>query len=96
MEMRDDVETHRDVDDHHRSFLYRSFGPFLVDWLWFSTVGYLDVFLTIFGTKVALFIAVFATSALFLWLNGALAHRLPNGRGICLRLLLPGDRMSRR
>ena len=51
-------------------------ADFLVDWLWFSTIGYLNVFLTIFGTKVALFIAVFATSALFLWLNGALVHRL--------------------
>ena len=56
-------------------------ADFLVDWLWFSTVGYLNVFLTIFGTKVALFIAVFATSALFLWLNGALAHRLAKRKG---------------
>ena len=51
-------------------------ADFLVDWLWFSTVGYLDVFLTIFGTKVTIFIALFVTSALFLWLNGTLAHRL--------------------
>jgi len=56
-------------------------ADFLVDWLWFSTVGYLNVFLTIFGTKVALFIAVFATSVLFLWLNGALAHRLAKRKG---------------
>ena len=56
-------------------------ADFLVDWLWFSTVGYLNVFLTIFGTKVALFIAVFVTSALFLWLNGALAHRLAKRKG---------------
>ena len=56
-------------------------ADFLVDWLWFSAVSYLDVFLTIFGTKVALFIAVFAASALFLWLNGALAHRLAKRKG---------------
>ncbi len=56
-------------------------ADFLVDWLWFSTVGYLNIFLTVFGTKVALFIAVFATSALFLWLNGALAHRLAKRKG---------------
>ncbi len=56
-------------------------ADFLVDWLWFSSVGYLDVFLTIFGTKVALFIAVFAASAIVLWLNGALAHRLAKRQG---------------
>ena len=56
-------------------------ADFLVDWLWFSSVGYLDVFLTIFGTKVALFIAVFAASAIVLWLNGALAHRLAKRKG---------------
>jgi uncharacterized protein len=56
-------------------------ADFLVDWLWFSTVGYLNVFLTIFGIKVALFIAVFATSAIVLWLNGALAHRLAKRKG---------------
>src|SRR4249919_876840 len=56
-------------------------ADFLVDWLWFSSVRYLDVFLTIFGTKVALFIAVFAASAIVLWLNGALAHRLAKRQG---------------
>ena len=34
---------------------------------------------------------MFATSALFLWLNGALAHRLAKRSGICPRLPLPGD-----
>jgi uncharacterized membrane protein (UPF0182 family) len=47
----------------------------LVDWLWFSSVGYIEVFLTLFGAKIALFIVVFAASAIILWLNGALAHR---------------------
>ena len=56
-------------------------ADFLVDWLWFSTVGYLDVFPTIFAAKAALFIAVFAASALVLWLNGALAHRLATRQG---------------
>jgi len=36
---------------------------FLVDWLWFSTLGYLAVFLTTFAAKAALFLVVFATSA---------------------------------
>jgi uncharacterized membrane protein (UPF0182 family) len=56
-------------------------ADFLVDWLWFSTVGYLDVFLIIFAAKAALFGAVFAASALFLWLNGAHAHRLVKSQG---------------
>jgi uncharacterized membrane protein (UPF0182 family) len=33
---------------------------FVVDWTWFSAVGYLDVFWTIFSTKALLFLAVFA------------------------------------
>ncbi len=48
----------------------------LVDWLWFSAVGYPDVFWTILWAKVGLFMAVFAASAFFLWLNGFLAYRL--------------------
>ena len=51
-------------------------ADFLVDWLWFSAVGYPDVFWTILGAKVALFLAVFAASAILLWLNGSLAYRL--------------------
>src|SRR5260221_9767960 len=35
-------------------------SDFLVDWLLFSTVGYFDVFWTIFGAKAILFFAVFA------------------------------------
>jgi uncharacterized membrane protein (UPF0182 family) len=49
---------------------------FAVDWLWFSALGYLNVFLTMFGAKAALFFAVFAASAILLWLNGFVAHRL--------------------
>jgi uncharacterized membrane protein (UPF0182 family) len=51
-------------------------ADFLVDWLWFSSVGYRGVFLTIFGAKVALFLVVLAASAIPLWLNGFLAYRL--------------------
>jgi uncharacterized protein len=53
----------------------------LVDWLWFSAVGYPGVFLTILGAKAALFLAVFAASAIFLWLNGSLAYRLAGRPG---------------
>ena len=49
---------------------------FLVDWLWFSALGYADVFWTILAAKVALFLTAFAASAILLWANGSLAHRL--------------------
>jgi uncharacterized membrane protein (UPF0182 family) len=56
-------------------------SDFLVDLVWFSTVGYLDVFWTIFGTKVTLFFAVIAGSTVFFWVNGALALQFARRRG---------------
>src|ERR1039458_3247262 len=46
---------------------------FVVDWAWFSTIGFAGVFWTVVVTKVGLFIAVFTISALLLWVNGTLA-----------------------
>ena len=57
----------------------------VVDWVWFSTIGYVGVFWTIFGTKAFLFIAVFVVSTLLLWVNGTLAVRFASRR----RLRLP-------
>src|SRR5262249_19293864 len=54
---------------------------FLVDWAWFSAIGYLDVFGTILGGKAVLFLAVFAGSAILLWVNGFLASRFARRRG---------------
>src|SRR5271167_5110730 len=42
----------------------------VVDWAWFSTIGYVGVFWTVFSTKAVLFIAVFAVSTLLLWVSG--------------------------
>src|SRR5437016_3354556 len=50
-------------------------SDFLVDWAWFSAIGYLEVFWTILGSKAVLFFFVFAGSAILLWVNGALASR---------------------
>jgi uncharacterized protein len=50
-------------------------GDFLVDLVWFSSVGYLDVFWTIFRAKAALGVATFLGSALSLWVSGILALR---------------------
>ncbi len=47
----------------------------VIDWAWFSTIGYVGVFWTVFATRAVLFIAVFAVSSLLLWVNGALALR---------------------
>src|ERR1700730_16506707 len=56
-------------------------SDFLVDWAWFSAIGYLDVFWTILGSKAVLFFAVFAMSAILLWVNGSLAFRFARRRG---------------
>jgi uncharacterized membrane protein (UPF0182 family) len=45
----------------------------LVDWLWFSSIGYEGVFWTIFTARTALFLAVFAVSTGTFWLSGGLA-----------------------
>jgi uncharacterized membrane protein (UPF0182 family) len=54
---------------------------FLVDWAWFSAIGYFGVFWTIFGAKALLFFAAFAASTILLWVNGTLAFRLSRQRG---------------
>ena len=56
----------------------------VVDWAWFSTIGYVDVFWTIFAAKAVLFIAVFAVSGLLLWANGTLALRFASQRRLSL------------
>ena len=55
-----------------------------IDWAWFSSIGHTDVFWTILLTKLGLFAAVFALSALLLWVNGAIALRLAAWRGLRL------------
>src|SRR5262249_14076522 len=50
-------------------------GDFLVDWLWFSAIGYLDVFWTTVVAEAVVFFAVFAATAVILWVNGLLATR---------------------
>ncbi len=51
----------------------------LVDWLWFSSIGYADVFWTVVAAKAGLFAAVFAASLAILWLNAHWAYRLSIG-----------------
>src|SRR3974390_3644509 len=53
---------------------------FLVDWLWFSEIGYLDVFWTTIVAEVEIFIAVFIATSIVLWVNGLLALRFSQSR----------------
>jgi len=52
----------------------------VVDWAWFSSVGYVGVFWTAFVAKTALFVVVFALSTLLLWANATLALRFASKR----------------
>jgi uncharacterized protein len=50
-------------------------GDFLVNWLWFSTIGYLGVFWTTIVAEAEVFFAVFVATAIILWVNGSLSSR---------------------
>jgi uncharacterized membrane protein (UPF0182 family) len=56
-------------------WLLRVAGEVLVDWLWFSSVGYSQVFWTSLAAQAAVFGSVFVATAVVLWLNGWLARR---------------------
>jgi uncharacterized protein len=51
-------------------------GDFLVDWMWFASIGYLQVFWTTVSAKAAVVLVVFAATAAVLWANGRLALSL--------------------
>src|SRR5947208_13713556 len=54
-------------------FLLWLTSDFLVDWLWFSSIGYPQVFSTTIGAKAVVLFAVWTGTAVVLWLNGWLA-----------------------
>jgi uncharacterized membrane protein (UPF0182 family) len=68
---------------------------FLVDWAWFAALGYGAVFWTVVGSKIALFLAVFAASAALLWANGWLAYRSAGPYDVVRRVSLSRDFMGR-
>jgi uncharacterized membrane protein (UPF0182 family) len=55
--------------------LLSSTAGLLVDWLWFSAIGYFSIFRTIIVAEAEVFIAVFITTAIILLVNGSLAFR---------------------
>src|SRR5262245_18180135 len=46
---------------------------FLIDWLWFSAVGYLHIFWIRIVAEAEIFIVVFIATSIILWANGSLA-----------------------
>ena len=67
---------------------------FFVDWDWFESLGYVDIFWTVFGAKVALFNAIFATSAIAIWANGLIAYRVARRAAIVHSLSSPWDSLG--
>jgi hypothetical protein len=65
-------------------FLFGLASDFLVDWLWFSSIGYLQVFLISIGAKAAVFFAVLTATAVILSLPRG-APRAMRRRPICSR-----------
>ena len=57
-------------------------GDALVDWLWFSSVGYVGVFWTIFAARLVLFFAVLVVATSVYWLSGWLALRFAQAPAI--------------
>jgi uncharacterized membrane protein (UPF0182 family) len=65
-------------------FALARISSIVVDWAWFSSIGYVGVFWTVFATKAALFVVVFAVSTLLLWANATLALRFTSRRPLRL------------
>src|SRR5207247_7365907 len=57
-------------------------GDLLVDWMWFSAIGYLQVFWTTIGTKAGVFFVVFVATAVIVWANARLAFSFARRRRI--------------
>ena len=55
-------------------------ADFLVDWLWFSTIGYLSVFWTTIVAEAEVFFVVVVATTIILWVNGVLAFRFARSR----------------
>ena len=53
---------------------------FLVDWLWFSAIGYSPVFWTTIGAEATVFFTVFVPTTIILWANGWLAFSFARRR----------------
>lgn len=66
-------------------------SSFLVDWLWFSSLGFAAVFWTTILAKAALFVAAFVATAAVLWVNAGLAVGFAAPRGYPRLVPMPWD-----
>jgi uncharacterized membrane protein (UPF0182 family) len=57
-------------------------GDLLVDWMWFSAIGYLPVFWITIGAKAGVFFVTFAATAAMVWTNARLALHFTRGRRV--------------
>ncbi len=69
-------------------------SDFLVDWTWYSSVGFLDVFWTIINAKIILFAAGFVATITVIWVNGVLASRAARARAYLLPANSPWESLS--
>jgi uncharacterized membrane protein (UPF0182 family) len=69
-------------------------GDFLVDWTWYSSVGFLGVFWTIIGAKIMVFVAVFAATMTVISVNGMHAARVARARAYLLPINTPWESLS--
>jgi uncharacterized membrane protein (UPF0182 family) len=60
-------------------------GDFLVDWMWFSAIGYWQVFRTTIVAKAGVFFVVFAATAVIVWVNARLALHFTRQRRVRFR-----------
>jgi uncharacterized protein len=63
----------------------------LIDWAWFSDLGYSDVFRTTVATKASVFLVVFTATAAVLWANARLAVRLGGPANLGRSLIIVRD-----
>ena len=66
-------------------------SSFLVDWLWFSSLGFAAIFWTTIVAKAALFAVAFVATAAALWLNVGLAVRFAAPRAYLHPVPMPWD-----
>jgi uncharacterized membrane protein (UPF0182 family) len=55
-------------------------SDFLVDWAWFSSLGYSAIFWTTIAARVSVFAIVFVATALIVWTNARIAMELAGAR----------------
>jgi uncharacterized membrane protein (UPF0182 family) len=66
-------------------------SSFLVDWAWFSSVGFAQVFWTVVAAKIAVFAAIFFATAIVLWVNALVALRFAAPRNYPRAVPMPWD-----